>query len=187
MLSETRISESRELEILRLLKNTATREKGFVMLMDTYKERIYWHIRRLVISHEDAEDILQETFINAYNYASSFNGRSRLYTWLYRIATNECLRLFKKNRRPGNHFLQVDRKLEAELKDYDLESSNAILVKFQKAILQLPQKQQVVFNLRYYDELSYEEMSEVLNSSVNTLKTNYHYAVEKIKEYLKNQ
>jgi RNA polymerase sigma-70 factor, ECF subfamily len=175
-------------EIVSMLGNSGTREKGFTLLMDTYKERIYWHIRRLVVSHEDAEDILQETFINAYNYASSFRGKSRLYTWLYRIATNECIKLYRKKRAlKGKKQVELNGKIADELKDYDLENSDSILVKFQQAILQLPQKQQIVFNLRYYDELSYEEMSEVLNSSVNTLKTNYHYATEKIKGYLKNQ
>ena len=173
-------------EILLALKNPATREKGFTLLMEQYKERIYWYIRRLVVLHEDAEDVLQETFINAYRYAGSFNGQSKIYTWLYKIATNECIALFRRNKKSTYPMVEISQKLENELRETDSENSEAILMKFQEAILQLPEKQRLVFNLRYYDELSYEEMEEVLGTSVNALKTNFHYASEKIKNYLSN-
>jgi RNA polymerase sigma-70 factor (ECF subfamily) len=178
--------ETADRHILSLMREQATREKGFTLLMDTYKERIYWHIRRLVVSHEDAEDILQETFINAYRYAGSFNGQSRIYTWLYRIATNECIKFFRKNKRTGGKTEKMTVKLVSELTFNDPESSENILVRFQQAILQLPERQRIVFNLHYYDDLNYEEISHVLDTSVNALKTNYHYASEKIKEYLIN-
>lgn len=175
-----------ELHIVNMLRDPKTRDKGFTLLMDTYKEPVYWHIRRLVVSHEDAEDILQETFINAYRFAASFNGDSKLFTWLYRIATNECIRLFRKNN--GKHLekIEIGLALVDRLTESQAENSENILAKFQKAILKLPEKQRLVFNLRYYDELNYETISEILGSSVNSLKTNYHYATEKIKEYLKN-
>jgi RNA polymerase sigma-70 factor (ECF subfamily) len=117
------------------------------MMMDLYKERIYWHIRRLVISHDDAEDILQETFINAYRFAGSFNGKSMIYTWLYRIATNECIRLFRKNKKSDHRTEELTDKIAEKLSGHDLENGEDILVRFQKAILQLPEKQRIVFNL----------------------------------------
>lgn len=173
-------------EILLALKNPATREKGFMLLMERYKERIYWYIRRLVVLHEDAEDVLQETFINAYRYAGSFNGQSKIYTWLYKIATNECIALFRRKKKSTYPMVEISQKLENQLKETDSENIETILLKFQEAILQLPEKQRLVFNLRYYDDLSYEEMEEVLGTSVNALKTNFHYASEKIKNYLSN-
>jgi len=177
------MNETADASILLMLKDPATKDKGFLQLMEIYKEPIYWHIRRLVVSHEDAEDILQETFIQVYRFAGSFKGESKMYTWLYRIATNECIRHFRKNKKWASDSGSIE-KMSGELSETDSENSDAILVKFQQAILQLPEKQRIVFNLRYYDELSYEEIGQILNSSVNTLKTNYHYASEKIKKYL---
>ena len=176
--------ETADSEILSMLKDPATRDKGFLQLMNTYKEPIYWHIRRLIVSHEDAEDILQETFIQVYRYASSFKGESKLFTWIYRIATNECTKHFRKNKTWAENKVSINREMFSELSGTDTEDSKAILFKFQQAIQQLPEKQKIVFNLRYYDELSYEEIGEILNSSVNSLKTNYHYASERIKQYL---
>ena len=179
------MNQATEDQILSMLKDPKRRDEGFTLLVDAYQEQIYWHIRRLVVSHEDAEDVLQETFINVYRFASSFNGSSKIYTYLYRIATNECMRLFRKNRSRKQGQAEISEKLVRQLAEESAESSDNILLKFQQAILQLPEKQRIVFNLRYYDELSYEEMSQVLDSSVGSLKTNYHYAVEKIKNYLK--
>jgi RNA polymerase sigma-70 factor, ECF subfamily len=181
------MSEEHEALILSLMVKPSTRDKGFTLLMDTFKERIYWHIRRLVVSHEDAEDILQETFINAYRYASSFNNQSKLYTWLYRIATNECIRLFKQRKRITGKNQEIKKNMPMAYESYEPVNSDEILGKFQKAILQLPEKQRIVFNLRYYDELGYEEIGQILNSSVNALKTNYHYASERIKNFMINQ
>ena len=180
------MAEKTDQEILLMLQNPALRDKGFTLLMDRYKERIYWYIRRLVVFHEDAEDVLQETFINAYRYAGSFNGKSKIYTWLYKIATNECIALFRRNKKDELKMVEISQQLENQLSEPATETSDAILVKFQEAIQQLPEKQRIVFNLRYYDDLSYEEMEEITGSSVGTLKTNYHYAAEKVKNYLKN-
>lgn len=178
------MKESADAHILLMIKDPVSKDKGFLQLMDTYKEPIYWHIRRLVVSHEDAEDILQETFIQVYRFADSFRGESKIFTWLYRIATNECTRHFRKNKNWMKNSGIIAGKLLGELSETDLENGDAILFKFQQAILQLPEKQRIVFNMRYYDELSYEDIGQILNSSVNSLKTNYHYASEKIKQYL---
>jgi len=178
------MSETTDKNIFSMLKNPVMKDKGFLQLMDTYKEQIYWHIRRLVVSHEDAEDILQETFINVYRFADSFKGESRIYTWLYRIATNECIKHFRQNKKGFKNATTLTAKISGELAGSDPENGDAILLKFQQAILLLPEKQRIVFNLRYYDELSYEEIGQIMDSSVNTLKTNYHYASEKIKKYL---
>ena len=181
------MNETSDVYLFSLIKNPASKDKGFLQLMDTYKRPLYWHIRRLVVSHEDAEDILQETFINVYRFADSFKGESKVFTWLYRIATNECTKHFRKNKNwLKNAELNTD-KMIGDLTETDSDNGEAILVKFQQAILKLPEKQRMVFNLRYYDELSYEEISQILDSSVNTLKTNYHYASEKIRQYLIEQ
>jgi RNA polymerase sigma-70 factor (ECF subfamily) len=171
-------------KILALLSDPVSRDKGFMLLMDTYKERIYWHIRRLVVSHEDAEDILQETFINVFRYVGSFNGQSKIYTWLYRIATNESIRIFKQRKNKEAANLPANYKVNDE--GYEPVEEKDIIRKFQQAILRLPEKQRIVFNLRYYDELGYKEIGQILDTSVNALKTNYHYAFEKIKEFMIN-
>ena len=178
------MNETSDALLFSLIKDPASKDKGFLQLMDAYKRPLYWHIRRLVVSHEDAEDILQETFINVYRFADSFKGDSRAFTWLYRIATNECTKHFRKNKNWLKNAELMTEKMMVDISENDTENSQAMLVKFQQAILGLPEKQRIVFNLRYYDELSYEDISKVLNSSVNTLKTNYHYASEKIKQYL---
>jgi RNA polymerase sigma-70 factor (ECF subfamily) len=173
-----------ESDILALLQNPVTRDSGFLLLMNTYQKQLYWHIRRLVVSHEDAEDILQETFILVYNNIGAFKGESKLYTWLYRIATNECNRFFRHNNlRIKNVELLSDETPELAAGS-ELEGSESILIKFQQAIQQLPKKQKIVFNLRYYDELSYEDMEQILRTSVGTLRTTYHFAYERIKKYL---
>ncbi len=173
-----------EAEILLLLQDPNTRDRGFLLLMETYQKQLYWHIRRLVSSHEDAEDILQESFILVYNHLDTFKGESKLYTWLYRIAINECNRHFRhKDFRIRKIDLDSEQATELEAGAM-LEDSDDILIKFQKAIHKLPKKQQVVFTLRYYDELPYEDMAQILRTSVGTLRTTYHFAFDKIKKYL---
>ncbi len=163
------------------------RDKGFRMLMDYFQKPIYWHIRRMVVSHDDSEDILQEVFIKTYRGLNGFRYDSQLSTWIYRIATNECLRFLEKQREDLANEEEMQEVLlnklaTSEYIDYD----NEMAVKFQQALLSLPEKQRVVFNLRYYDELSYEEISKITGTTVEALKTNYHYAKEKIKEYIVN-
>lgn len=171
-------------EIITLIRERKTADKGFTLLMETYRERIYWHIRRIVVSKEDAEDVLQETFINAYRYSSSFKGNSTLYTWLYRIATNECSHLFRKRKLMTTSYDNSADLLIGKLHEEADVGCDEILIKFQEAILRLPHKQRIVFNLRYYDELPYSEIAQITGSSEASLKTNYHYASESIKEYM---
>ena len=144
----------------------SNREQGFQLLVECFQEPIYYYIRRLVVLHEDAEDVLQEVFIQVYRHWEQFRCESSLSTWIYRIATNESLRLLKAS-------------------DY-VDYENELAVKFQEAILRLPEKQRLIFNLRYYDELDYEEIARILDGKADTLKVNYHYAKEKIKEYILN-
>lgn len=170
--------------ILSLIGDEKTKERGISLLLDKYKERIYWHIRRLVVSHEDAQDVMQETFINVYKYIDKFKNGSRLYTWLYRVATNECIRVFRKNKHIYISYDSIKEELINKLYYEVTDESDQILLKFQEAILHLPKKQRIVFNLRYYDEMSYEDISKVLNISTTSSKTNYHYASEKVKNYM---
>ena len=146
----------------------SNRERGFKMLMDSFQVPIYNYIRRLVVSHEDAEDVLQEVFIRVFRHIDQFREESSLSTWISAEDVQE----------------ELMGKLKAS--DY-IDYENELAVKFQEAILSLPEKQRLVFNLRYYDELEYEEIARVLDSKVDTLKVNYHYAKEKIKEYILNR
>lgn len=166
---------------------TRNTEEGFRMLVDQFQQPMYWHIRRMVVSHEDAEDVLQETFIRIFRYIGDFRSESSLSTWIYRIVTNECIRFLNKKKEEilSSEEVQEDllnKLMASEYVDYE----NEMEVKFQQAVLRLPEKQRVVFNLRYYDELSYEEISKITDSKVETLKANYHFAKEKIKEYMTN-
>ena len=161
--------------------------KGFGLLVEKYQTSIYWHIRRMVVSHEDAEDVLQETFIKVFRHLDDFRYECSLSTWLYRIATNESIRFLnhRKEQAVSSEEVQADlmeKLMASEYVDYD----NAMEVKFQQAILALPEKQRLVFNLRYYDELKYEEISQITDTKVETLKANYHFAKEKIKKYMIN-
>ena len=153
-------------------------DRGFRMLVDSFQEPIYWHIRRLVVSHEDAEDIIQEVFIRVFRHLKQFREESSLATWIYKIATNESLRFLKSRKAE----VVSAEEIQEEYVDYD----NELAVKFQTAVLKLPEKQRIVFNLRYYDELDYEAISQITGDRVETLKVNYHYAKEKIKEYIVN-
>lgn len=162
-------------------------EKGFRMLVETFQQPMYWHIRRMVVSHEDAEDVLQETFVRIFRYLNDFRSESSLSTWIYRITTNECIRFLNKKKEEAISVEEVQEALMGKLMASEyVDYENEMAVKFQQAVLRLPEKQRLVFNLRYYDELSYEEISQVTGSKVETLKANYHFAKEKIKDYLTN-
>jgi len=157
--------------------------KGFRLLVEKYSSKLYWHIRRLVIIHEDADDALQNTFMNAWRSIDNFRSDSSLYTWLYSIATNEALTLINKRKR--NAAVSIN-----DLESYFANSQEGSTwfdgdeaqMKLQNAILKLPEKQRIVFNLKYYDEMTYEEMSKVLKTSEGALKASYHYAVKKIEK-----
>ena len=182
MQSQGSLSVSDE-SIARMLCDDNHVEQAVRLIMKKYGEQLYWHIRRMVVAHDDAEDCLQETMINVYKYRSTYSNEYPLSSWLYKIATNESLKLLKNR---AGFTMSVD-DLGDSLKDSVREeaSPNAdeTLILLQEAIALLPAKQKMVFNLRYYDDKSYEEIHQIVGDSVNTLKTNYHYAVQKIKDY----
>jgi RNA polymerase sigma factor (sigma-70 family) len=172
-----------DINIIQLLKSDVN--KAFKLLVERYSAKLYWHIRRLVILHEDADDALQNTFIGAWRNIGDFRSESSLYTWLYAIATNEALALI--NKRKKNTAISLDD--VSSILANSAESStwfdgDEAQVKLQNAILQLPEKQRVVFNLKYFDEMTYEDMSKVLNTSEGALKASFHHAVKKIEKML---
>lgn len=174
-------------DLLALYRQPATREQGFTNIIRKYQERLYWHIRRLVVDHEDANDVLQNVFIKVWKNLEGFREDAQLYTWLYKIATNECLSFLEQQKRKAAVSLSdIESGLSNKLKADTQFDANKLEWKLQKAILSLPEKQRVVFNLRYYDEMPYEEMSRVLDTSEGALKASYHHAVKKIEEYIKN-
>ena len=174
-------------ELLAQFKDPSSREKGFTGIIKKYQEKLYWHIRRLVVDHEDANDVLQNMFIKVWKALDNFREDSQLYTWLYRIATNESLSFIEsQKRRASVPFSDVESRLSNKLKaDKDFDANKAEW-KLQLAMQQLPEKQRVVFNLRYYDEMPYQEMSIVLDTSEGALKASYHHAVKKIEHYILN-
>ncbi len=172
--------------ILEWLQTPATFEKGFSCMLRQYQERIYWHIRRMVVHHEDANDVVQNTFMKVYKGIKNFKGNAKLYTWLYRIATNEALTfLQKKKRRPTTSLESEDNHLANQLKADVYFDGNEIQRKLQLALDILPEKQRLVFNMRYFDEMPYKDISAVLGTSVGGLKASYHHAVKKIEQFLK--
>ncbi|MCL6524328.1 MAG: RNA polymerase sigma factor [Thermoflavifilum sp.] len=173
-------------ELLSLFRSPETRERAFTELVKRYQEKLYWHIRRLVIDHEDAHDLLQNVFIKVWHHLYDFREESHLYTWLYRIATNECLSFLEQQKKKQAISLndvenQLENKLRAE-RDFD---ASKLEWRLQQAILKLPEKQRVVFHLRYFDEMPYATMSQILHTSEGALKASYHHAVKKIVAYLK--
>ena len=173
----------REENLIAQLKSNAV--EAFDLLIEQYGDRLYWHIRRIVVQHEEAEDVLQETFARAYLSISGFRGEteSSLTAWLYRIATTLSINVLRKRKRGIFSSLDSVRGDLLATFEHEVEpSADEIIVRLQKAILALPTKQRLVFNMRYYDELSFEEISQITGQSVSTLKTNYHYAVQKIKK-----
>ncbi|MEO7463175.1 MAG: sigma-70 family RNA polymerase sigma factor [Ferruginibacter sp.] len=173
--------------LLAAFKIEATREPAFTRIMRKYQEKLYWHIRRMVVSHDDANDVLQNMFIKVWKSLDNFREDSQLYTWLYRIATNESLTFLEQQKRRSAISISdpdnlIGQKLKAD-KDFD---GNKLEWKLQLAIQTLPEKQKAVFNLRYFDEMPYEEMSRVLETSQGALKASYHHAVKKIEEYILN-
>ena len=172
-------------ELLEQFRNETTRNTAFGVLVKKYQKRLYWHIRRIVIDHDDADDVVQNTFIKVWKNLSGFKEDSQLYTWLYRIATNEALSFLRQKKADRNiSFDDVDHSLADSISEGIHFTGDEIQKKLQLAILTLPDKQRIVFNLKYYDEMKYEEMSKVLETSVGALKASYHHAVKKIEEYI---
>ena len=174
-------------ELLSLFRDPETKERAFTDIIKKYQERLYWHIRRMVIEHEDANDVLQNVFIRVWNGLENFREDAQLYTWLYRIATNECLTfLEQQKKRAAVSISEVESGLSNKIKADKHFDANKLEWKLQLAIQGLPEKQRIVFSLRYYDEMPYEEMSRVLETSEGALKASYHHAVKKIEEYILN-
>lgn len=178
-----------ELELLAEFANESTRNRAFTKLMERYRKALYWHIRRMVLDHDETDDLLQNTFIRCYQSLDRFEARSGLYTWLYRIATNLCLsHLSQKKRRRMLSLSDDTVRLEAELKRVTpQERIGSPEYLLEKALLKLPPKQRLVFQMRYYDELPYEQMSEILGTSEGALKASYHLAFKKVEAILKRR
>jgi RNA polymerase sigma-70 factor (ECF subfamily) len=174
-------------QILDLLAQSATYERGFKLLMQKYQVPLYAHIRRLVLFHDDANDVIQNTFIKVFRNVERFERKSKLYTWLYRIATNEAISFLQQRSRKSTDSLNDANQtlLANQLRADPWFDGDEIQLKLQQALIQLPDKQRIVFNLRYYDEMPYEAMSQVLDTSVGALKASYHHAVKKIEAFLK--
>lgn len=182
------MKEYNEKEVLALLQEPGREREAFACIVKEYSEQLYWQIRRLVFSHDDANDILQNTFIKAWTNLEYFRGEAKMSTWLYRIALNECLSFLNKQR--ANTSLSIDEadtemlnKLEGDTYFDGDKGQKALL----KAIQSLPEKQRIVFNLKYFKEMKYEEISEIMGNSVGALKASYHHAVKKIEAYLKEE
>ncbi len=174
--------------ILRLLQSERTYEQGFRLLVRAYGKPLYWHIRRLVLVHEDADDVLQNTFIKIYRGIERFEGKSKLFTWLYRIATNEALSFLESRRRQQAASLDdgedsLVRRMQAD----PWFDADGLQRRLYEAVARLPEKQRAVFNLRYFEEMSYEEMARIFNTSVGALKASFHHAVKKVETYIREQ
>jgi len=180
----TTLSDS---ELLVEFRNPVTKEKAFTSIIKKYQEKLYWHLRRMVVDHDDANDVLQNVMIRVWHGLENFREDSQLYTWLYRVATNECLTfLEQQKKRAAVSLSDVGSGLENKIKADQNFDGKKLEWKLQLGIQQLPEKQRIVFQLRYYDEMPYEEMSRVLETSEGALKASYHHAVKKIEEYIKN-
>lgn len=175
----------KDTEIISLMQDPRTQEKGVRALMDAYQSRLYWHIRRIIVDGDLAQDTLQETFIKAYQNFHQFKNDSQLYTWLYRIATNEALQQINKLKKMQKTYEDPEYHMQNLIADNTDGDAEEIQILLQNAIQSLPEKQKLVFMMRYYDDLPYEEISKIVDMSVGTLKTNYHYAKQKIEEYIK--
>ncbi|MFB0938949.1 MAG: RNA polymerase sigma factor [Urechidicola sp.] len=176
-----------EQALVRQLKDKTTQEQAFRILMSQYKERLYWHVRKIVISHDDADDVLQNTFIKIYRSIDKFNSESKIYSWMYRIATNEAITFInKKAKEKKIDISEYNLNMIHTLQEDSLYDGNEIQLVLQQAIATLPKKQQLVFNMKYFDEIKYSDMSEMLETSVGALKASYFHAVKKIEKIIKS-
>ncbi|MCH8329904.1 MAG: sigma-70 family RNA polymerase sigma factor [Bacteroidetes bacterium] len=181
------MSDFDDKEILEKFRDPETKHYAFNLLVERYQQRLYWSVRRLVIDHDDSNDVVQNVFIKVWNNLDKFREASQLYTWLYRIATNESLTFLKKKR--TKFFLplnDVEGELSEKIRSDEYIDGNEIQLKLQQAILTLPDKQRIVFNMRYFEEMPYTEMAKVLGTSVGALKASYHHAAKKIEKFLKD-
>ena len=180
-------SQTDDQELLQSFKEPPTRERAFTGIIKKYQEKLYWHIRRMVVDHDDTNDVLQNMFIKVWKGLENFREDSQLYTWLYRIATNESLTFLSQQKKRSTVSLSdVETGLSNKLKSDSNFDANKLEWKLQLGIQNLPEKQRLVFNLRYYDEMPYEEMSKILDTSEGALKASYHHAAKKIEEFILN-
>ena len=171
-------------EIVEHIKNGTDANRAFRVLVERYQERLYWHIRRIVVNHDDTDDILQNVFVKSWKGIANFREDANLYTWLYRIATNESITFINKRKKENQIDLETESyHLKAGESDY-LMDGDEIQIKLENALLTLPEKQRAVFHMKYYDDMKYTQISEVVGTSVGALKASYHLAVKKIEKYL---
>lgn len=176
-----------EVNLVTQLKDAKQQAQAFEVLVNTYKQRLYWHIRGIVLHHDDADDVLQNTFIKVYRNIDAFKGDSKLYTWMYRIATNEALSFLKStSKKQGISTEELQNQMLNNLPADVYFEGDEIQLKLQKAIATLPEKQKMIFNMKYFQALKYDEISEILDTSVGGLKASYHLAVKKIEAFLKD-
>lgn len=174
-------------ELMDMYRNENSRNMSVHYLIKQYQQKLYWHIRKIVIDHDDTDDVLQNTFIKAWKGMENFNEDSKLYTWLYRVATNESISFLRQKKRSNAvSFDTIEEYLSGSLESDPFFKGDEIQMKLQKAVLTLPEKQRIVFNMRYYDETPYLEMAEILETSEGSLKASYHHAAKKVEEYLLN-
>lgn len=179
--------QAEDSEILKKFADPKTRNEAFNLLLDKYQQKIYWHIRRLVVNHDDADDLVQEVFIKVWKNLAEFRSDSQLYTWLYRIATNESITFLNRQKLKNNVSIdEVGYDLADTLAGSTYFDGDKAQMKLQKALLTLPEKQRLVFNMKYFDDLKYDEISAILGTSVGGLKASFHLAVKKIEHYLLN-
>ena len=169
------------------LKSNKEKESAFRKLVSQYKEPLYWQIRKIVLDHDDTDDVLQNTFIKIFKNINTFKADSKLYTWMYRIATNEAITFInKKAKRANLSNVELKNRAIENLRTDVYFEGNAIQLQLQKAIATLPQKQQLIFSMKYFEDHTYEQLSEILDTSVGGLKSSYHIAVKKVTDYIKN-
>jgi len=172
-------------EIIAQLRDPALQRDAFAIVVNIYGEKLYWQIRKMVLNHDDANDLLQNTFLKAWMNIDYFRGEAKLSTWLYKIAINECITFLNRQRTMNNVSMDdADVYLLERLKGDEYFDGDEAQKKLQQAILQLPEKQRLVFNMKYFDEMKYDDMSEILGTSVGALKASYHHAVKKVEEFL---
>lgn len=180
------MQEHSQKDIQLLISKTETREKGFKLILNLYKEKVYWLVRRILIVHEDSDDVVQNTFIKVWQNLDKYRGDSEIYTWIYRIAINEAFAFLQKRKKQSLKLSDYGQILSEKLESDVYFDGTASQLKFQKALLKLPKKQRIVFNLRYFEEMKYQDMAVILDKSEGALKANYHHAVKKIEDYIKN-
>ncbi|MCD8741686.1 sigma-70 family RNA polymerase sigma factor [Mucilaginibacter roseus] len=178
-------AQAEDEEILSKFRDERTRNEAFNLLLKKYQQKIYWHVRRMVIDHDDADDLTQDVFVKIWKNLPGFRNDAQLYTWMYRIATNECITFLNRKKMKNNVPLDdVAYELGDTLADSTYFNGDKAQLKLQQALLTLPEKQRLVFNMKYFDDMKYEEISDVLGTSVGALKASFHLAVKKIEAYL---